>query len=140
MRHVPAFYLIFTMLILSGLWACNANQGPQTTTHYLFHPQKEELDLNGSVFMLNGGIMVLMQNGPLKEIPTILIPANDSAGKTLRSYYNERMDMSYKGQQPWVKVAGNFIREDSLSPIFKFTWVEFLEKADEIKQVQQLEE
>ena len=143
-RYMKFLYSTGIVLIWSFLFimeACNQPIVLQQTTHYLFHPQKEEINLEGSVMIMDGGIMVLLQNGPLKTVPTILIPTNDSAGQTLRSYYNEHLDLIYQpSNKPWVKVAGNFISEDSLSPVFKFSWVEFLDSATEIKEVEEMEE
>jgi hypothetical protein len=137
-------YSFLTSCLLLGitLFSCNINTGePQKTDKYLFHPKKQEIDLEGSVLIVDNGIMVLVQNGPLKEIPTILIPANDSAKTVLKNSYQDRLDNSYiMGEMPWVKLAGNFIREDSLKPIFKFTWVELMDKGTELKQIEEMEE
>ncbi len=136
-------YLLFVLIVVNSLVACTTKEttGPLQTTKYLSHPVKAEIDLLGSVMIVDGGIMVLVQNGPLKTIPTILIPTNDSAKTTLMDAYNKRLDDSYQiSQIPWVKVAGNFIREDSLSPIFKYSWVEFLDYNKELKEIEEMRE
>lgn len=125
------------------MFSCNSitTDGPQKTDKYLFHPQKQEVDLEGSVLMVDGGIMLLIQNGPMEEIPTILIPANDSARNVLKDSYGERVNNKYMmSGKSWVKLAGNFIREDSLKPIFKYTWVELLDKESELKEMHEMEE
>jgi hypothetical protein len=134
-------YQLFVLLVAGSLVACttNDNNGPQQTSKYLSHPAKAEIDLLGSIMLVDGGIMVLVQNGPLKAIPTILIPTNDSAKTMLMEAYNKRLDDSYQiSQIPWVKVAGNFIREDSLSPIFKYSWVEFLDYEKELNEIEEM--
>ena len=129
-------------MITLWLSGCNnAPTGPQQTTKYLSHPVQVETDMEGAVLMVDNGIMVLVQNGPMKAIPTILIPANDSAGMVLKGYYRNSLENGYQTMQmPWVKVAGNFIREDSLSPIFKYSWVELMDHSSEIKDLEQMEE
>jgi len=95
----------------------------------------------GSVMKMDGGIMILVQNGPMKEIPTIIIPATDSAGTVLKNAYQSKIDNEYQASlQPWVKLTGNFIREDSLSPIFKYNWVLLLDESAEQHQVEEMEE
>lgn len=137
----PSFFVLIVSFVFT-MQACNKNDVViQQTTHYLFHPQKKEINLEGSVMIMDGGIMVLLQNGPLKTAPVILIPTNDSAGTTLRGYYNDHLHLVYQpSNKPWVKVAGNFISEDSLHPIFKFSWVEFLDAASEQREIEEMEE
>ena len=141
MKFSKLFFIAVTALMITMPSCSNKAKGPQQTSRYLFHPQNEEINLEGSVMIMDGSIMVLVQNGPLKTVPTILIPTNDSAGTTLRNYYDERLNRTYQlSNKPWVKVAGNFIREDSLHAIFKFSWVEFLDADSEQKEVEEMEE
>jgi len=133
-------YFIF-VLVISVLGSCISSPPPQETKKYLSHPSKEEVVLMGSVMKMDGGIMILVQNGPMKEIPTIIIPATDSAGTVLKNAYQSKIDNEYQASlQPWVKLTGNFIREDSLSPIFKYNWVLLLDESAEQHQVEEMEE
>ncbi len=131
------------LLLAVVLFSCNnINTGePQKTEKYLFHPVKQEINLEGSILIVDNGVMLLLQNGPITTIPTILIPANDSAKNIIKNSYTDRLNNSYMlSEKTWVKLAGNFIREDSLKPIFKFTWVDILDKDSELKQIEEMEE
>lgn len=126
-----------------AIFSCNNinTEASQKTNKYLFHPKKQDVNLEGSVLFVDNGVMVLVQNGPLKTIPTILFAANDSAKSVIIDAYTLRMTSSYKTTGTvYVKLAGNFVREDSLSPIFKFNWVELMDKSSELKQIEEMEE
>jgi hypothetical protein len=51
--------------------------------------------------------------------------------------FNEHYESSPK---TWVKISGNFIKDDSLRSIFKFTWVQFLDEYGEMQIVKEMEE
>lgn len=140
MKRVSVTLFLFVGLILSSCNNINTGE-PQKTEKYLFHPKKPEVDLEGSILIVDNGIMLLVQHGPLKEVPTILIPGTDSAGKVMKETYASQIGDSYQMTGgTYVKVAGNFLREDSLKPIFKFNWVVFMDKSSELKEIQEMEE
>lgn len=141
-RLFTIFISIFiSIFLVSWSFSCSGEPAPSETKKYLFHPPAEELVLMGSVLEVDGGILILVQNGPLKKIPTIIIPANDSAGTAMKDAYKTRTENQYQlSLKPWVKLTGNFLREDSLNPIFKYNYVLVLDEESEQQQVEQMEE
>lgn len=121
--------------------ACNTSIPEQKTDRILFHPSPVDIELVGSILKVDNGIFVLIQDGPLKQPPCIVIPANDSAATIMKSTYQNKEDNAYQSTfKPFVKLTGNFLREDSLSPIFKYNWIVLLDENAEQQEIQQMEE
>ncbi len=141
MKSIRLFINLICIFLVGLLFSCNGEPAPSETKKYLFHPPEEELELTGSVLEVDGGILVLVQSGSLKEIPTIIIPANDSAATAMKEAYRIRTENQYQGSlKPWVKLTGTFIREDSLKPIFKYNYVSVPDQESEQQQVEEMEE
>jgi len=121
--------------------SCNFNENSPQNIAALGHPKKQEVILEGSPVLVDNGILVLVQNGPLKTIPSILIAGNDSVKQVMKARYDQRMANVYQpSAKSWVKISGNFLREDTIRPVFQYNWIEFLDKTEELKEIQELEE
>jgi hypothetical protein len=141
MKSNQSFSYIFLFAALLFLVSCEVEPTPTETKKHLFHPPPQQVILLGSVMKVDDGILILVQNGPIKEIPTIIIPANDSAGTVVKKAYQAKTDTQYQSSlQPWVKLSGTFLREDSISPIFKYNYVVLLDQGSEQQQVEEMEE
>jgi len=123
------------------LASCNTPIPEQKTNRVLYHPPQPEIELVGSVLKVDDGIFVLVQDGPMQQVPCIIIPATDSSAKVLKSTYQNKEENAYQSTfKPFVKLTGSFLREDSLSPIFKYNWIVLLDGEAEQQEIQQMEE
>jgi hypothetical protein len=137
------FYGLMSTLVLS-IWtlSCTPKDTNLKEANGKTLPAKPtEINLEGSILMVDGGIMVLTQNGPLQTAPVILLPAHDSLSQQVNVYYQQMYNEHYESSpKTWVKIAGNFIKDDSIRSIFKFTWVQFLDENGEMQIRQEMEE
>ncbi len=139
----PKYYGLLVAFLLS-IWTISCtpqNPTPKETSGKILPANRTEINLEGSILIVDGGIMVLTQNGPLKTEPVILLPAHDSLTQQVNIYYQQMFNEHYESSpKTWVKISGNFIKDDSLRSIFKFTWVQFLDEYGEMQIVKEMEE
>src|SRR5687767_1559134 len=94
----------------------------------LNHPVKEQTEIEGSLVMVSDGIMVLLREEQNYIKRTILIASNDSVNEIAECSYETRIDNGCRiGVKSWISFNGNYLKKDSIQPIFQFSQVKVLD-------------
>jgi hypothetical protein len=116
--------LYFTTFLLACIGTPSGLHQPTA----LNKPVEEQAELNGSLMIVDGGMMILIREEKKAIIRTRLIAKNDSIKDIVQCSYDERIDNGCRlGMEPWISFTGKYLRNDTLQSIFLYSNVKLLD-------------